>query len=194
MRHAGRLIACLLALGAVGASHAMPSGAALSDSIEGGASENFFYIEPGYNGSSIVLFGSIDREKLRDGPFDVAVTVRGPAKPVTVWKKAPHAGLWINSDRLAFEAVPNYYAVLSTRPVSEIASAEERKARGLGLDALAFAARPGGDKMAAPEEFQKELIRLKQSGGLFLEQSEGAIELLGARLFRAHIHLPASGL
>ena len=44
----------------------------------------------------------------------------------------------------------------------------------------------------APEEFQQALIRLKQSSGLYLEQSKGAIEFFGSRLFRAHVYLPAS--
>ena len=157
----------------------------------GGGVRELFHIEPGYNGSSIVLFGSVDRDKLRGKPFDVAVTVRGPVNPITVWKKGRHAGLWINSESLAFEAVPNFYAVLSTKPAGEIAPLEERKAHGIGLEALALRPRDT-NSAAAPEEFQQALIRLKQSSGLFLEQSKGAIEFLGSRLFRAHVYLPAS--
>ncbi len=174
---------------------AAPACAAVPDSIEAGASENYFYIQPGYNGSTIVLFGSIDREKLRGKAFDVAVTIQGPVRPVTVWKKGRHVGLWINSESLTFEGVPNYYAVLSTKPASEIASLEERKSYGIGLDALALPLQTGdGMKagIAAPQEFQDALIRLKHSAGLFVEQSKGAVEFLGMRLFRAHIYLPAA--
>ncbi len=187
-----RLWACLLPfwLAASGAE-AAPARGPVPDSIEAEVSENYFYIEPGYNGSSIVLFGSIDREKLHGNTFDVAVTIRGPVKPVTVWKKGRHAGLWINSESLAFENVPNFYAVLSTRPANEIARLEERKAHGIGLDALVLRPHAGGTAATA-EEFQQALIRLKQSNGLFLEQSNGAIEFFGSRLFRAHIYLPAS--
>jgi uncharacterized protein (TIGR02186 family) len=198
------LFACLLALWLT------PLAAApVPDSIEAEVSDNYFYIEPGYNGSSIVLFGSIDREKLRKqsfdhaaatgqamkfrgNSFDVAVTIRGPVRPITVWKKARHAGLWINTESLTFEGVPNYYAVLSTKPVAGIASPEERKAHGIGLDALALPVQAGDSAPLAPEEFQQALIRLKQSSGLFLEQSKDAIEFFGSRLFRAHIYLPAS--
>ena len=183
------LLACLLALWlAPLAAEAAP----VPDSIEAEVSDNYFYIEPGYNGSSIVLFGSIDREKLRGKPFDVAVTIRGPVRPVTVWKKGRHAGLWINTESLTFEGVPNYYAVLSTKPVAGIAGPEERKAHGIGLDALALPVRAGNGGPAAPEEFQQALIRLKQSSGLYMEQSTGAIEFFGSRLFRAHVYLPAS--
>ena len=193
MRNWLLFLTCCLALWlAPDAGRAMPAGAAVSDSIDAGASQNSFYIEPGYNGSSIVLFGSIDREKLRGAPIDVAVTVSGPVKPVTVWKKEPHAGFWINSDSLTFAGIPNYYAVVSTKPAAGIAPIEERKAHGIGLDALALTVRPGRGDEAAPEEFQKALIRLKQASGLFLEKSEGAVEFLGSRLFRTHIYLPAS--
>lgn len=174
---------------------AVPACAAVPDSIEADASENYFHIEPGYNGSSIVLFGSIDREKLRGNAFDIAVTIRGPVRPVTVWKKGRHAGLWINSDSLTFEGVPNYYAVLSTKPPAEIAPLEERRTRGIGLDALDLPLQKGDGMVAgtaAPQEFQDALIRLKRSAGLFVEQGSGAVEFLGARLFRAHVYLPAA--
>ena len=149
-RNLFRLLGCFLALWlALPAAEAAPANAAVPDSIEAEASENYFYIEPGYNGSSIVLFGSIDREKLRGKPFDVAVTIRGPVRPVTVWKKGRHAGLWINTESLTFEGVPNFYAVLSTKPAAEIAAIEERNGHGIGLDALSLpfaretAAKPG---------------------------------------------------
>ena len=71
-------------------------------------------------------------------PFDVAITIRGPIKPVRVWKKARRAGLWINAQSLTFDGVPNYYAVLSTRPLEEIASLEERKDHEIGVTVLQF--------------------------------------------------------
>ena len=169
-----------------------PARAAVPDSIEADAAENYFYIEPGYNGSSIVLFGSVDRDKLRAKDLDIAVIVWGPSRPVTVWKKNRHAGLWINSESVTFEGVPNYYAVLSTRPAAEMAPLAERKAYGIGLDALALPLKAGGmPEEAAPQEFQDALIRLKRSSGLFTEESKGVVEFLGTRLFRSHVYLPA---
>ena len=108
------------------------------DLIEAGASQNHFYIEPSYDGTSIALFGSVDSDQLKNQPFEVAVTLRGPIKPVTVWKKARRAGLWVNSQSITFDGVPNYYAVLSTKPLEEIASLEARKDHEIGVDALQF--------------------------------------------------------
>ncbi len=180
-------LACLFTVGA-------PASAAPPDTIEAEASQNYFYIEPSYNGSSIVLFGSVEREKLNGKDFDIAVTVRGPIRPVTVWKKARHAGLWINSESLTFEGVPNFYAALSTRPLAEIMPLDERKAHGIGIDALYLPLKKDSlnSQDAAPQEFQDALIRLKQSSGLFAEQSTNAIEFFGTRLFRSRVYLPAA--
>jgi uncharacterized protein (TIGR02186 family) len=165
------------------------------DTIEAGASQNYFYIEPSYDGTSIVLFGSVGQGTQRGHPFDVAVTIQGPIKPVTVWKKGRLAGLWVNKESLTFEGVPNYFASLSTRPLRIIASDEVRKSYGIGLDALALPLKaPNGSNghTAAPKEFQEALIRLKTSMGLFSENSNGAIEFFGSRLFRSRVFLPAA--
>ena len=189
---ASNLLNALLAGWLVLLALAAPAPAEIPDSIEAEASQNYFYIEPSYNGSSIVLFGSVDHDALKGKAFDIAVTIEGPVKPVMVWKKNRHAGLWINSESLTFKGVPNYYAVLSTRPVNEIAPFDVRKTRGIGFDALSLPLEKDGlnTPAAAPQEFQSALIRLKQSSGLFVEQSKGAVELLGTRLFRRVFFCP----
>ena len=165
------------------------------DLIEAGASQNHFYIEPSYDGTSITLFGSVDSDRLKDEPFDVAITIHGPITPVTVWKKARRAGLWINAESLTLDGVPNYYAVLSTKPLEDIASFEERKAHELGIAVLQFpvTASPKSEAPAnPPQEFRDALIKLKRTSGLFVEDNQAAIEFLGARLFRAKVFLPAA--
>lgn len=171
-----------------------PYAAEIPGVIEAGASQNHFYIEPSYDGTTVVLFGSIDRERLNGKPFDVAVTIRGPIKPVTVWKKDRRAGLWVNSQSLTFEGVPNYYAVLSTKPISQIASLEERKAYEVGLDALRLPLKAEDDPQhqpAVPQEFKDALIRLKQANRLFVEENQTGIEFFGERLFRSRAFMPA---
>lgn len=187
---AAALIAFLTAHFAV--SNAAPAPA--MEVIEAGASQNHFYIEPSYDGSSIALFGAIDRTKLNAGPFDIAVTLRGPTTAVTVWKKALRAGfLWVNSESVAFDNVPNYYAVLSTKPLAAIASQSELQEREIGIGALdlQFEADPGPD-IAPPRpraEFRDALIELKRAAKLFVEDG-GGVEFLGASLFRARVFLP----
>jgi uncharacterized protein (TIGR02186 family) len=165
------------------------------DLIEAGASQNHFYIEPSYDGTSITLFGSVDSDRLKDERFDVAITIHGPTMPVTVWKKARRAGLWINAESLTFDGVPNYYAVLSTKPLEDIASFEVRKGHELGIAVLQFPVTAGPKSEAPanpPQEFRDALIKLKRTSGLFVEDNQAAIEFLGARLFRAKVFLPAA--
>ena len=163
------------------------------DIIEAGAAQNHFYIEPSYDGTSIALFGSVDSDRLNNEPFDVAITIRGPIRPVTVWKKARRAGLWINAESLTFDGVPNYYAVLSTKPLDEIASLEERKDHEIGVAVLQFplTATPETKALTNPlQEFRHALLKLKRMSGLFVEDNQAAIEFLGTRLFRARVFLP----
>ena len=167
--------------------------ASTPDVLEAGASQNHFYIEPSYDGTSIALFGSVDTARLKNDPFDVVITLRGPVRPVTVWKKARRAGFWVNTESFTFDGVPNYYAVLSTKPLDDIASLEERKLREIGVDALLFlpAGSPESTPAAAPpEEYRDALIKLKRTSGLFIENNQAAIDFLGARLFRARVFLP----
>ena len=114
-------------------------------------------------------------------------------KPVTVWKKTRRAGLWVNTQSITFDGVPNYYAVLSTKPLNEIASLEVRKEHDIGVDALQFpsSAEAAGKPLTGPsQEFRDGLINLKLTSGLFVENNQAAIDFLGARLFRARVFLP----
>jgi uncharacterized protein (TIGR02186 family) len=164
--------------------------AAGANLIEGGASENSLFIEPSYDGTSVALFGSVDAGRLDGQPFDVAVTLRGPNQPVTVWKKKRQAGLWVNAESLDFEGAPIYYAVLSTKPVKELAPPQERAAHQIGIDALRLPVREGKPETDAPEEFAAALIELKKRKSLFIENNQGAIDFFGSRLFRAKVFLP----
>jgi len=163
------------------------------DLIEAGASQNHFYIEPSYDGTSIALFGSVDSDRLKSEPFDVAITIHGPNRPATVWKKARRAGLWINTQSLTFEGVPNYYAVLSTKPLEDMVLPNVRYDHEIGIAALEFpvtASPRSNAPIVRTQEFREALINLKRGSGLFVEDNQAAIEFLGARLFRAKLFLP----
>lgn len=185
-------MACALLLAVAMSASQRAALAVEPDLIEAGASQTHFYIEPSYDGTSIALFGAVDTSRLKNEPFDVAVTIRGPVKPVTVWKKGRRAGFWVNTESVSFEGVPNYYAILSTKPVDAIAPLDERKAYGIGIDALRLPLREGADAApnSASPEFERALVKLKTASGLFLEQNQAAIVFFGARLFRARTFLP----
>lgn len=165
-----------------------------SNLIEAGASQNYFHIEPNFDGTSVVLFGAIDRERIKDRPFDLAITIRGPEQPLIVWKKARHFGIWINASSVTFEAVPSFYAVISTKPLETLAPLAERKNYEIGIDSLPLPLRKDEKIEAGSKElsdFRDALIRIKSSNGVFTENTS-AIEFIGKTLFRAKTFLPAS--
>ncbi len=52
------------------------------------------------------------------------MTVAGPREMLVVRRKDRFAGIWTNAESRSFLNTPTYLAVLSNRPVDEIASAE----------------------------------------------------------------------
>jgi uncharacterized protein (TIGR02186 family) len=158
--------------------------------IEAGPSENYFYIEPSFDGTNVILFGAIDRDKVKEQAFDLAITLSGPLQSVTVWQKERRAGIWINTRSLTFEAVPSYYAVLSTKSIESLAPLGERQKFGLGFDTLRVFpdAAAGG---AEQEKFKDALIRIKQTDGLFVKNDNPQVLFFGKSLFRTTIFLPA---
>ena len=79
-------------------------------------------IQSGFTGAELLLFGAIiyPRGISPEGQVDVAVVLRGPARPITLREKQKIAGIWINADSTDFRSVPVYYAIASSRPLSSI--------------------------------------------------------------------------
>jgi uncharacterized protein (TIGR02186 family) len=170
-------------------------GAPVEQSLEVGAAETDIFIEPDFTGTRFVIFGALDgkRYRLMSSGTDLAILVRGPSRPTTVWRKRKMFGIWMNDTGVTFEQVPSFYIVLSTRPLTEVAPVEERLGQALGLDALNLQATESDRARYSESEiegYREALIRQKMDRGLYDERISG-IEFLGDRLFRARIELPA---
>jgi uncharacterized protein (TIGR02186 family) len=165
----------LLVLALTGRAAAQPLTADLSSHVIG--------ITTGFTGTSVVLFGSTD------GPGDVVVAVRGPSRDMTVRRKSRIGIIWVNTRRATFTDVPSYYAIASSRPLSEITSPATRQLHQLGLDNLKMGTR--GSVKNDVGEFRAALTRSQQRDGLFAD-SVGKVDFLGQRLFRATITFPSN--
>src|SRR5215831_20537230 len=88
-------------------------------------------------GEELVLFGTIEPDSaatpLRP-PYDLVVTVSGPRQTLRTRRKQRMAGIWVNVDSREFVGVPGYLAVLSNRPVNEIAREDTLRRLQVGLD------------------------------------------------------------
>lgn len=152
-------------------------------------------ITSNFNGASLVVFGSIEREASappRAAPYDVVVTVRGPRGAVTVREKQRWGPFWFNSDSRKYIATPAFLSVLSNRPLDEIATDDVRNEFRLGVPTQ-VSAQGDRKKTLDPDEpaFRAALIRIRKAQGLFREREDG-VKFLTPTVFRAMARIPGT--
>jgi uncharacterized protein (TIGR02186 family) len=162
-----------------------PTGAR-ADQLVADLSQHLIAITTAFVGTEVVLFGTAE------GEVDIVVTVHGPRHDQIVRRKVRTGGIWINRDSLAFDQVPSYYAVASTRPIGEIARPDVMARLELGVDHLRL--RPldaAGLDISEIATFQDALVRNKQRQGLYSREPE-QVHFIGPRLFRTTLDFPAN--
>src|SRR5215831_6230750 len=147
-------------------------------------------------GEELVLFGTIEPEpagsQLRP-PYDLVVTVSGPPQTLRTRRKERMLGIWVNADAREFVRVPSYLAVLSNRPVNNIASQDTLRRLQIGLDNFLLPQRIGPDlaDTVHDEPFRRAFVRLQTQQHLYRE-SGTAVTFLTPTVFRAAIPMPAA--
>jgi uncharacterized protein (TIGR02186 family) len=170
---------------AVASFLAAPMGArALEDNLIVDLSEHVIEIDSSFTGTSILLFG------VTDTPDDVIVTARGPVEPTVVRRKRRVAGIWVNRDAVAFDAVPRYYALAASRPLDDLELEDLLVAHKIGVEQLALE-----PLWVATEEpiatFREALRRIKARSELYPTQL-GEVRFIDDSLFRATLNFPAN--
>lgn len=167
---------------------------AQATSIQIGVSVDKIPVSSGFNGTELVVFGSIEGvslDALNRGEYSVVVKVKGGRQDVVIRQKERTLGIWINNEAEEFKNVPTFYSVLSDRPLTDIADTQVLSRAGLGIENL------GSDLFAEEEnkfiltdtEFGEALRRIRKDDGLFIENPEGLTKL-SPSLFRATVVLP----
>ena len=149
-------------------------------------------IQSGFTGAELLLFGAIiyPRGVAPEGQIDVAVVLRGPARPITLREKQKIAGIWINADSSDFRSVPAYYAIASSRPLDKIVDDKTAAIYELGLDKLQLS--PSGEVDAKEQRrFSNGLVELNRKDGLF-RQNGGSVDITDQVLYRARLYVPSS--
>lgn len=146
-----------------------------------------------YTGSSVILFGAIERDAqtVARGGYDVVVTVRGPRQALVVREKEPVGPVWLNRDQQKFPDAPAYLGVFSSRPLPQFTSGPMRARLRVGIDAVVGAPDFTLDRGGRDAPFREALVRLKRQERMYLEAEDG-VEFLGPSLFRAAVPLPAT--
>ncbi|MHA1571395.1 MAG: TIGR02186 family protein [Alphaproteobacteria bacterium] len=150
-------------------------------------SQHVISIHSRFSGAEVLLFGA------KGETGDIIIVLRGPEETRDVRRKARIAGIWLNNDRVRFEAVPGYYAIASTRPVAEIVAPEMLEVNEIGVDNLHLEALDideQGDP-ADVAEFRDALVRNMQRIGLY-QADPGLVRVIGDRLFRTRLDFPAN--
>ncbi len=113
---------------------ACPGARAQNEAVEVDMSSHEIAIKSDFTGAEIVVFGAVHASKqpvADPGYYDVVIVIRGPAQSLVTRKKERVAGIWVNGQSEEFN-VSSFYAVLSTRPLSEIAP--EQALRHYGIE------------------------------------------------------------
>jgi uncharacterized protein (TIGR02186 family) len=146
-------------------------------------------------GADLVLFGTVEpdsgRTTLRP-TYNLVVTVTGPRETLRTRRKKRVLGIWVNADSREFVNVPSYLAILSNRPVAEIAREETLRRLQVGLDYFLLPQRIGPDiaDTVRDDPFRVAFVRLKNQQALYSEIGDG-VTFLTPTVFRAAIPLPA---
>jgi uncharacterized protein (TIGR02186 family) len=167
-------------------------GAASAETLVTSLSNHRVLINSNYTGTSIAVFGAIERDAQtisRGTGYDAVVTVRGPQQYLVVREKERLGPLWLNREQQKFPKTPTYLSVLTSQPVSEITSDQLRQRQKIGLRAIINAPDFTNDRDGADDPFREALLRLKKQDGLYVED-ERAVAFLTPSIFKASIPLP----
>ncbi|MEM7567291.1 MAG: TIGR02186 family protein [Pseudomonadota bacterium] len=150
-------------------------------------------VRSNFTGTQIVVFGGIERDGMtiaRRG-YDIVAIVRGPAIDTTIRRKDRVMGLWINRGAERYDDLPGYYAVLSNRPLDEIASERLRRSLTIGAQTLVEPEHLPDSEPRPPTPYGEALLETRRDDGLYVE-IDGGVSFLGRAMFRGTAILPAS--
>jgi uncharacterized protein (TIGR02186 family) len=168
--------------------------AALAETLVASLSTSRVLISSNYTGSSMAVFGAIERDAqtiARASGYEAVVTVRGPRQELTVREKQRVGPIWVNRAEQTFPDAPAFLAVLSSAPLDAVTTEPLRKRLQVGLEAIVGAAGPPTEAAPPNTPFREALVRLLQEEGLYIQDERG-VSFLTRNIFRAAVPLPAT--
>ena len=167
------------------------------ETVQADVSSRSVAVTSGFTGTEVIVFGAVDNSRqvsAESGFYDIVIVVEGTPTQLVARRKSRIAGIWLNTTSITFESVPSYYAIVSTRPVEEIADSVILRDNDIGFEHVRMTPISGwetGVSTAELEEFKAAVVRLKQDEHLYVEQPVG-VAFIGRSLFRASVNLPAN--
>jgi len=155
-------------------------------------SQHEVQVRQGFTGTELLLYGAIlepdGRRAGRD--YDIVVVLKGPTEPIRLREKQKILGIWINADSTAFRSAPSYFAVASSKPISEIVDDRTAAIYELGLDYLQLSP-IGSIDPKEQDRFTQGLVAMRAREGLYREEPAG-VTIREQVLYQARIALPSN--
>lgn len=168
-----------------------------AERVEADVTTRSIAITSAYTGTRIVVFGTVLNSRQTSaeaGYYDVVVILEGVPGQVVARRKSRIWGIWRNADAITFDGVPGFYAIVSTRPLDDIAERTVLMASRIGFQHVHMQPAAGWQESIAPAEldqFKSAITRLKGDKGLYLDSPYG-VSFIGSSLFRASVDLPTN--
>ncbi|MFL2770699.1 MAG: TIGR02186 family protein [Rhodospirillaceae bacterium] len=142
-------------------------------------------ITTGFTGTDVLLFGATD------GPGDLVILVRGPAKNVSIRRKERFGPIWANTETIELRDIPSFYSVASNGSPEDFVSLRLLERYQIGLQNLRVTFADQDIPSEIRSEYRDALLRLNQERKLYKGEI-GRVSLLANRLFRTELHFPAN--
>ncbi len=171
---------------------ALPA-SAQQEEVIAGLSQTRVSITADFEGSEILIFGAIKRDRPVPPdaePLEMVIAVAGPSVPVSVRKKERTFGIWINTASVEIDSAPSFYAVATSGPFYKVMSNIEdlrhrvsitRAIRSVGATAV----------VSNAPDFTAALTRIRNREEIY-QLHESTIQIEEETLFRTSIALPAN--
>jgi len=155
-------------------------------------SQHEVQVRQGFTGTELLLFGAVldPMGRAAGSDYDIVVVLKGPSEPVRLREKERFVGVWVNAASSDFRSVPSYFAVASSRPVSDIVDEKTAAIYEFGTEYIQLS--PSG--AIDPEEqarFASGLVDLKTRQDLYSEDF-GGVQISEQVLYQARINLPSN--
>lgn len=165
---------------------------ATAEEVVLGLSKDEVAITTSFNGSDVLIFGAVKRDKpIPDGdPLEVIVTISGPSETVTVRRKEKRFGIWVNIDSVEIDKAPSFYAVATSAPLRDVLSDIEDLRYKISVPrAIRSVGAPMQIEDAAA--FTQAIIRIRSNSDTY-QLLENQVSVDAQTLFQTSIQLPAA--
>lgn len=155
-------------------------------------SQHEVQVRQGFTGTELLLFGAIldPGGRAAGSQYDIVVVLKGPSEPVRLREKERFAGVWVNAANTDFRSVPSFFAVASSRPISDIVDDKTAAIYEFGTSYIQLS--PSGVIDPAEQaRFAEGLVDLKTRQQLYKQDFNG-VQISEQVLYQSRISLPSN--